>query len=290
MPDEKNLPGVTNDNPNLPDEEEVDLGALLAAEDEDEAAALEEEPEPAQVPTVEKPAEPTPGTPQPPAATPEQPTGQEEPRFTQKDLERIIGERLQRDRKTQTVAQLEAIAGAPLEKLVEEARRQQIERAQEQYAMTEDEAAAYVQQQEELRTLKAQQEAMSQQQQAMQQMMAYQQEKAKFAGNPLAKKYEREIDEFSGMGSALPYEAAMSYIIGQKVLAGDVLDSVRQAAQAQTLANVQKRAKAAPEAPQGGGAQSTGLTPQQKIIAARLGLSPREYAESLARINKKTRR
>lgn len=284
MADETNRdqPGVTDDNPNEPDDDN-ELAALLAAEelDEDDQEEPVEQPDPA---PATPPATATAQQPPAPAGTP---PAAEEPRFTQAELERIIGERLSRDRKTTAVRQLEAIAGAPLEDLVSDYRTQQVERAQEQFAMTEDEAATYVGQQEELRGLKAQQQFMQQQQESMQQMMAYQQEKAKtLAGNPLAKKYEAEIDQFSGMGTALPFEAAMAYVVGQKVLAGEVLDTVRQAAQQQTLANVRKRAQVAPESPQAGAPQGGGMSPQERIVAARLGLTPKEYVEERTRINK----
>lgn len=278
MNDDRTTPDVEDDDPETAD----DLEAMVAqqAEDDDDTDDVA-----AAAAAATKPAEPAaePAEPAPAAA-------EQERTFRQAEVERIIGERLNRDRKAATVRQLEAIAGQPLEQLVSQYRELQVQQAQQQYAMSTEEAAAYVSSQEELRQLRAEQDSLKEQQATMAQTMAYQQDKAKHLTNPLVRKYEAEIDAFSASGTALPFDAAMAYIIGQKVLGGEVLDNIRKGAQAQTLAQVQKRQQVAPEGTAGGGAQSPSLSPQQKLIARQLGLTPREYAEEADQIQRRKQR
>src|SRR5690606_8371083 len=109
--------------------------------------------------------------------------------------------------------------------------------------------------------------------------IAYNQAKAKYANNPLIKKYEKEIDAFSGNGMIADFEVAMNYILGQKVIDGEILNDIKAAVEQKTLANVAKRSKVAPEkGGQGGVSLASSLTKQEKLIAAALGISPKEYA------------
>lgn len=292
MTDERNEPDVEDDDLAEADDLATLMAEQEAADDDDDtdelaaaaAAATETKPDDATLETEAEPATPETAPEAQPAAT------EQERVFRQAEVERMIGERLNRDRKSATVRQLEAIAGQPLETLVDQYRELQVQQAQQQYAMTTEEAAAYVANQEELHNLRAEQESLKAQQQTMAQTMTYQQEKTKHLSNPLVRKYEADIDAFSASGTALPFDAAMAYIIGQKVLAGEVLENVRQGAQAKALAQVQKRAQVAPEGTAGGAAQNSSLTPQQKMLARNLGLTTQEYAEEAARIKRRQRR
>jgi hypothetical protein len=61
------------------------------------------------------------------------------------------------------------------------------------------------------------------------------------------------------------------------------LEQVRNGVEKQTLANVAQRGKVAPEKGSQGGAPSVTLTNQEKILAARLGLTAKEWAEQKAK-------
>lgn len=278
--DEKNLPGVTDDNPEDQDE------ALETTDDEDADEDVEEDveeetgDEKPEDNAVAKPDETKPDKEPDKTQTPSEAT------FTQAQLDRILEGRLARDRKSQVVREVESILGAPLEELVGHLRQTRIEEAQTTYAMSEDEAKRYITEQERLHTLEAERQAMLEQQRAMEAVTAYQQDKTKHVGNPLAKKYEADIDAFAQNGLAgINYATAMSYVIGQKVLAGEVLGNVKKATEQRVLANIQKRSTVKPEGGQGA-AQTVSLTPLQIQVARSLGVDPKRYAANLTQLKK----
>lgn len=216
-----------------------------------------------------------------------QPDQADDKRFSQRDVERFIGERLARDRGVKAVRELEAVTGLPLDKLVQNARQNRILNLQEQHGMDAETATRYVAQQEENLQLKAEHEAI----QAERQQLAYQREKAPHLGNPLVKQYEAEIDAFAGNGTVtgLTFADAAAYILGQKVASGELLKGVQQAAEQKTLAQVHKRGRAAPINTAQAGAQADALNATERALAKKLGVDPKDWATEKNRIQRAKR-
>lgn len=211
------------------------------------------------------------------------------PIHSQADLERILAQRLGRDRKAEVVQEVESILGKPLEQFAVEARKAEIEKTQEQYSMTEEEATAFVTQRQELSALKAQQAELEQRTQELQAITAYQQEKAKHQSNPLAQKYAADVDNFTQYGKLVSYEDGLAYILGQKVLKGEITEAAARGAEQKVLANVQKRGQAAPET---GGAAGVAkptvtMTRAESVMAKNLGLSDKEWLASRAKLQRR---
>jgi len=245
------------------DDDDLDIEALVSGEEEteeDDGAESEEEAE-------QEPDEY--------ASTAEAKT------FTEEDVNRIIQERLARDRKSQAVRELEQITGMGIDDIIAYTRNNKIEARAEELGISTDEARAMLEKEERLAKIEQELAEERRQREFITKTIAYNQAKAKYANNPLIKKYEKEIDAFSGNGMIADFEVAMNYILGQKVIDGEILNDIKAAAEQKTLANVAKRSKVAPEkGGQGGVSLASSLTKQEKLIAAALGISPKEYARN----------
>lgn len=163
--------------------------------------------------------------------------------LTEAQVNAIVAERLARDRKTKLVQEIEALEGKSLEDVLAERRKAKIETVADQYGMTEDEAKEHVEAQEERRRLKAEMEQVKVEWETIKRQSAYQQSKAKYANDPLAKRYEREVEAFSQQGADIDYEPALYYILGQKLAQGDLRDFLKTSVEQQTIGNIAKRAK-----------------------------------------------
>jgi len=157
--------------------------------------------------------------------------------------------------------------------------------------VTEEEARQFVEAQEEKQKLKAELDEVKKNQELFTRNTAYNQDKAKQISNPLVKKYEAEIDDFSKMGTVVNFNTAMYYILGKKVAEGEVLDQVKTATEQRVLANINKRGKTTPvstgKAAAGG---VTTLTKEQQKYARIAGVTDKEYAEELVKIERQKRK
>lgn len=219
----------------------------------------------------------------------EEPPKSENKLFTQEDIDRIIGERLARERRIQ---EERAIQEADARKQEQEMNRWWGNRQQEQIKRwtdlgyeeevavnlaREDVAREYRlwQAEERLRQYEVQQQQGSKTTQYMTDRNEY------IAKNPLAAKYIQEIDDFAQNGSVLDFQTAMKFVLGDKLIAGDLLDSIKTTTEQKTLANVSKRSKMSVE--KGGSAATAGagsLNKSEIAMAKRLGISPKEYAKN----------
>jgi hypothetical protein len=219
----------------------------------------------------------------------EEPPKSETKLFTQEDIDRIIGERLARERRIQ---EERAIQEADARKQEQEMNRWWGNRQQElikrwtdlgyeeEVAVNlarEDVAREYRlwQAEERLRQYEVQQQQGSKTTQYMTDRNEY------IAKNPLAAKYIQEIDDFAQNGSVLDFQTAMKFVLGDKLIAGDLLDSIKTTTEQKTLANVSKRSKMSVE--KGGSAATAGagsLNKSELAMAKRLGISPKEYAKN----------
>ena len=219
----------------------------------------------------------------------EEPPKSETKLFTQEDIDRIIGERLARERRIQ---EERAIQEAEARKQEQEMNRWWGNRQQEQIKRwtdlgyeeevavnlaREDVAREYRlwQAEERLRQYEVQQQQGSKTTQYMTDRNEY------IAKNPLAAKYIQEIDDFAQNGAVLDFQTAMRFVLGDKLIAGDLLDSIKTTTEQKTLANVSKRSKMSVE--KGGSAATAGagsLNKSELAMAKRLGISPKEYAKN----------
>lgn len=225
-----------------------------------------------------------------PAKAEEQKAAKEEAekKFSQEELEQIIGQRLSRDRQSNEVRQLQELTGMDLKSVIDHVKKNKITQQAEEMGITEEEAEQIFEKDNRLREMEGQMQQQSQEYQNL----IYSQEKSKYLNDPLVKKYEKEIDEFSKGGAALPFEPAMNYILGKKVLSGEITKNISQAAEQKTLKNVQNRAKVAPvNSSQAGkkSSASSSLSKEERALAKTLGVTPSEFAKEKARLEKSRR-
>ena len=271
------LPGVEDDNPSAADEEESFEELFGEGEEgQEEEAATETASEEKQEET-------------PPAQAETQPEQPPQRLFTQADVDRIVQERLARDRKIRQLRELEQLAGMDLEGILAHVKENQVKAIAEEKGISEEDARHIVENQERLRRLEEEMQAERAYREHLARTMAYQQAKMRYMNNPLVKKYEAEIDAFSQHGLLVDFEPAMNYIIGQHALMGDLLKDVKATTQQQVLAEIAKRGKVAPEAQANAAPQAISLTPEQKRYARALGVSEKEYAEELAKHQRELR-
>lgn len=320
--DEKNLPNVEDDDPGQPDDEE-EFDDLLGDGDDDDLLK-DDEGRPAVKPESPAPAAPAqpaaqqPGQPAQPAqagvqpAAPTQPAQPAQPadptqtpptdpnqvlQYTQAEIDRIVESRLGRDRKAKQVREIEAMVGMPLEQWVEQQRTAKVQQAMEQYTMTEDEAKAYVDNQERIAKLEADAQEVRERQDALARVTAYQQQRAQVIASkpaiaPLAAQFAKEVDEFTHLGTEpVTYEEGLAFVLGQKLLNGELLPMIQRATEQRTIANIDKRGKAAPiNAAQTGATTATGLDRTERHLSRALGLGEDEWATEKAQAQSRRRR
>ncbi|GAB7387359.1 hypothetical protein BSNK01_11950 [Bacillaceae bacterium] len=262
-------------------EEDVDFSAIFGDdEDEDDEEEDNEEEQEEQEENDENAEESGTEQEEEPQDLPR--TTETVPQFTpeqQAYINRIVQERLSRDRKTQAVRRLEQETGMDIDEIVEYVRKNKIQAYAEEHGLTEEEARDIIEKEERLRELEERTRYYEQQQQEQQRMWAYQQQKQRFLHDPLVRKYEKEIDAFSQYGRLVDFEPAMNFILGEKLRSGELLQEIRRGAEQKTLASVQKRSKVTPQSASVSGKSAIPeLTAQEKRLAKALGISPKEYA------------
>lgn len=97
--------------------------------------------------------------------------------------------------------------------------------------------------------------------------------------NPIIARYIKEIDEMSDQGLVVDFETACNYVLGDKLLKGDLLEVVKRNTEQKTIANQEKRRKAVIEkdSQPGSGNEKEPLTAEEKRMARLLGLTDAEY-------------
>ena len=272
---EKEPEGAEDDNPSEDDIEEEELG-----EEGDEfyrlAADAEEDEE-------EEEAEKTEGK---GGKSEEEEKGEGEKVYTEEQLkaeiEKAKDEVYNNEPKLSAAQRLEQATNMSLNQLadlaVQQIEKDEIQKLMDERGWTEQEARDYL---NKTRTAEESQQTNK--------TLQYENEKLKHMNNPLVKKYEKEIDEFAARGENCGFEPALNYILGKKIMEGELTESLQAGAENKTLADVKKQSKAKVE----GGSQSgksksessaEELTPEQKEWAANLGLTAKEIAAENKRI------
>lgn len=257
------------------EEEELDLKSLFDEEEAEEEATGEQEAEETQAETQEAPEAPPQEKSGKVTFTPEQ----------QAELDRIIGERLARDRRDRAdvlaaVQELERVAGMSIRDILNYAKENRVRAVAEEKGITEEEARELLRKEEELEALRARTRSLEEQQEAIRRVQYYNYEKSKYLNDPLVRKYEKEIDDFAEGGLRIPsFEVAMHQVLGQKLASGELREAIATGAEKKAMANFTKRSKVAPERGSQAGEVSSisALSPSEKRIVMALGISPKDY-------------
>jgi hypothetical protein len=214
-------------------------------------------------------------------------------------LNRIVPERLKRDRKTQQVTHLEQITGMPLEEVTNQIIRNMAEAKADELGISPEEAMEMLKPKIENAGIKA--NAVNQKQEsdeinAAMQKVKYLQDKTDYIKKPklakvLTKEIISEVDTFTQNGSILSFVDGLNYVLGSKFTNGELISKLQSGAEKKAQANIQKKV-VAPQTKGSGAVKNEGtLSREEKIIAAQLGISEKEYAaEKYKEINRKQRK
>lgn len=209
--------------------------------------------------------------------------------MTQEDLDRIINERLARDRKVREDQENQRVQQEQQTQQFNQWYQSQLTEQTKFYADTmglDEETAEKLAKRDvdkEVRILQAEQIVRQNQEfhQLSQKETKYIQDKADRVGkNPLIAKYIKEIDQFSQNGkTGIDFDVAANYVLGAKVMNGELINSIKTTTEQKTLKNVGQRSKIAVE--KGGSAKADpALSKQEMKLAAALGVSPKAWAAS----------
>ena len=281
----KDLPDTEEDDFEIPDnEEDLDLTGLFDPDDEDEDIDLDEEDNPDEADEAEEEDEE-----EEEEAPPEDEASGKT--FTQDELEEILKERLARkDRQFQEqyktldekLNRLEQLTGMNLEEIETNIRHAQVRARADEKGITEDEARNWLENEQKATVMEKKLNLMERQNETTQRQVQYDRDKSQFISDPRIKPFEKEIDQFSQNGLALPFEPAMMYVLGKAVYEKRV--DIEKDVEQKTLSKIKKKSKG-PEGggSSGGGADDSvlgGLSREEKILAHKLGVSPKEFLDS----------
>ena len=234
----------------------------------------------------------------------EEPESDEDTAFNKRlteELNRIIPQRLARDRKTQQVQELEQITGMTLEQIREQVIENAVIDTADRMGISEDEAREIVMQKHENAGYKAEKQTKAQEEaelsEAMKQVQ-YLESKTEYTRQPrlariLTKEVVAQIDDFTKNGKILSFKDGAQYILGQKLVEGELLSKMQ--AGAEQKAKRSAATSGGKATPKGGGGSSksdgTGsLSRQERLIAAHLGVDPKEFAAEKIRIQNSKQR
>jgi len=300
-PKNQEPPDAEVDNPDVddPKEDDLDLSKIFEeneeADDEDddeidtgEEEETDEDEEPEEEPEDKQTKQP-----------PKQQESEKKPEktFTQEEVNRMIQDRLNRQRKqfeqsyTQVnskLAELERLTGMDVDSIATNIRQAQVKARADDWGISEDEARNILENEQKAQKMEHQLRQQQQQNEQTQRMVNYDRDKQKLMSKyPQIKGYEQEIDAFAQNGAALNFEPAMKYVLGQAILEGKI--DVEKDVEQKVLANTKKKGKTKPEkAGSGGGADSSidALSKQEKILARNLGLSYKDFLASKKQLEK----
>lgn len=234
----------------------------------------------------------------------EEPESDEDTAFNKRlteELNRIIPQRLARDRKTQQVQELEQITGMTLEQIREQVIENAVIDTADRMGISEDEAREIVMQKHENAGYKAEKQTKAQEEaelSAAMKQVKYLESKTEYTRQPrlariLTKEVVAQIDDFTKNGTILSFKDGVQYILGQKLVEGELLTKMQ--AGAEQKAKRSAATSGGKATPKGGGGSSksdgTGsLSRQERLIAAQLGVDPKEFAAEKIRIQNSKQR
>jgi hypothetical protein len=215
----------------------------------------------------------------------------EERLFTQEELNQIIGSaRIQGRELNEKVEMLQHMTGGMnIDQIIDHLRSQQTQQYESEYGLPPEKAQEFVEDKTVRRYLEKELRTLHEQQQVTAAMAGYNNEKAKFLSNPLAKKYEAEIDEVSQGGRRMGFEAAMRFVLGGKAYEGEITKNIQEATQQRAIKEAGKKPTVTPEGAGSGGAPTQSIPPDLKRMAALFGNDPKSVAKQYQKIQRTQR-
>jgi len=258
---------VEDDDPSKSDDDDsLDVSSIYDEDEEDD----EEEPDEEESDEEEPEAK----------GEEEEPDDSTQKVFTQEEVNQIVGSARIKGREVEEYAkELEKLTGMDMKGVIEHVRNSQVKQKADELGLTDEEAEEMVEKDRKLAEMEKEMEDFKRKQEEYN----YNQEKARFQSDPLVKKYEKEIDAFSrdqGGKIVIPFESAMKYVLGEKLASGEIKDNLKAGTENQTLANLKKKKKVAPETGSSSGKSGTsGLSKDEKALAKAMGVDPKEWAK-----------
>lgn len=209
--------------------------------------------------------------------------------FTQAELDRIIGERLTREREKyrgfdqerEAAKRFAEIVGVPIneavKRLEEEAAKEQAEQMAKQMGVTPEYANRLMQAEGKMQQLENQNQSIMQQIQNEKQLM-------ELKNAPFFNEYQSKVMELVNNVPGVDVKTAYYYVIGDHL--NEILQNTSAGAAQKTLAEIQKGKKSFVEG-SGGNDSGTVTVPREMAeIAKMYGVSPKALAERMRSLKK----
>lgn len=274
---------VITDDQLAEDEDGFDALAKFFSDDDEEEEVVEEETEEETV-EEEEVVEEEPVQPAQPKSLQERLAAN----FTQEEMNQLFGNaRIQGRELAEKVERLQHITGGMnLDQILDHLASQQVEELEQEHGLSRELAQEFVENKQIRHYLEPQLQQLHQQQMMTATMAAYNNEKARFLTNPMVKKYEAEIDAVSQGGQRLGFEAAMKYVLGEKVVAGELSQTYKEVAQQKALKDAAKKPRVTPEGASAGGAASQSIPPELRQMAQLFGNDPKSVAKQYKKLKR----
>lgn len=209
--------------------------------------------------------------------------------FTQAELDRIIGERLAREREKyrgieaerEAAKRFAELVGVPIheavKRLEEEAAREQAENMAKQMGVNPEYAQRLMQAEGKMQQLEKQNQTIVQQ-------MINEKQRMELKNAPFFSDYESKINELVSNIPGVDVKTAYYYVVGDHL--NEILQNASAGARQKTLAEIQKNAKSFVEG-SGGGDSGTVTIPREMAEMAKVyGVSPQRLAERMKALKK----
>lgn len=256
-----------------PDKPEAPKKAVPKAEADEEDDAEEAEVEGEEAEGQEKPGEKAPGD----AVDGDKPAKLVIPPELQPEIDRIVRDRLGRDRKATSVAKLEQIYGKPLELILPELEQQQ--KAQfEQKVRTFAESNGVTEEfAREILTMRQDQERILHQSATATRQATIAQQKADLRSQPFFKELEADVDDLLAGDSSLDFRTAFIYLRGERL--PELLQQQEKRVEQRVIGDVRNRQKAQVKTGATSGDSPSAVTPRTRQLAKLFGVPVEELAK-----------
>lgn len=310
------LDGVEDDDPlksdgteydDDEDEDELDDGGefdddefskLEPGADEDEETGEDEYESDDDATAINKPTQQAPKSSQPSQSQQDAgPEAKPSKMFTHAEVEAMFMERLARDPYRNLGRRLEQRTGMTLQQLNEYAdqkeEEEEVKKYAEEYMVEEDVARQHVRLRRENQRYQQEFPQVQSQLSITQEQLNYINDKARHRDSPYVRMYEAEIDAFAQNGKLCSFEAAMKYVLGNKLFNGEISSAIKRGATKKTLADIERQNRARVQ--QGSYSGKSGFSdgnidPFQREFAAHMGIPLKEAIAENARVRRESRR
>lgn len=209
--------------------------------------------------------------------------------FTQAELDRIIGERLTRERdkykgldeERQATQRFAELVGVPIneavKRLEEEAAKEQAEVMAKQMGVNPEYAQRLMETEGKMKQLEKQNQTIMQQ-------VTNERQRMELKNAPFFNEYESQVTELVTNISGLDMKTAYYYVIGDHLQ--EILQNASAGARQKTLAEIQKGAKSFVEGSASGDSGAVTIPRELSEMAKQYGVSPQRLAERMRALKK----